>query len=245
VIVNNSCPSCGAVYNVTAKDVGRRIKCKKCNSPLVVTDAGLELEETAGSTADTGADLDEADAAPKRTRDRGRRSVGGGVNFGDALAKIGGIPGVLFGVGVFLVIFHIFMPIIADAKVNRKEGAIKELDARLVMNEKAVDENKDYNEEKKADRKKKLREEYDKDVKALKEEKQDAETSKLRSPYFDLYFLLFGFILIAFGCLGFLRGDQPLILRIVAAIILVSMVMAMFKRATGVSGGIGASIGTG
>src|SRR5688572_25569716 len=43
--VNNTCPTCGAVYNVAAKDIGRRIRCKKCATGLTVSDAGLELDE--------------------------------------------------------------------------------------------------------------------------------------------------------------------------------------------------------
>ena len=38
--MNNACPSCGAVYAVTAKDIGRKIKCKKCSSALRVDDTG-------------------------------------------------------------------------------------------------------------------------------------------------------------------------------------------------------------
>ena len=43
--MNNNCPSCGALYNVASKDIGRRLKCKKCNSALTVTDAGLEMDD--------------------------------------------------------------------------------------------------------------------------------------------------------------------------------------------------------
>ena len=43
--MNNVCPSCGAVYSVSPAHVGRRISCKKCSVPLVVTEAGIELVE--------------------------------------------------------------------------------------------------------------------------------------------------------------------------------------------------------
>jgi predicted Zn finger-like uncharacterized protein len=40
--MNNTCPACGAAYNVSARDIGRRISCKKCGTPLAVTDPILE-----------------------------------------------------------------------------------------------------------------------------------------------------------------------------------------------------------
>ena len=47
--MNNACPSCGAVYAVTAKDVGRKIKCKKCSSALRVDDDGLVMDGPAAA----------------------------------------------------------------------------------------------------------------------------------------------------------------------------------------------------
>src|SRR5690349_19401608 len=45
--MNNTCPTCGALYNVASKDIGRRIKCKKCSAALIVTESGLEEEGAA------------------------------------------------------------------------------------------------------------------------------------------------------------------------------------------------------
>ena len=41
--MNNLCPSCGTIYNVTAKNIGRRTICKKCGTGLVVNERGLEI----------------------------------------------------------------------------------------------------------------------------------------------------------------------------------------------------------
>ena len=47
--MNSACPTCGAVYAVTPKDVGRKLKCKKCKTALAVTDAGLVVDTPSAS----------------------------------------------------------------------------------------------------------------------------------------------------------------------------------------------------
>ena len=42
--MNNACPKCGRRYQVEPKDIGRRILCKQCGTPLIVTSAGLSLQ---------------------------------------------------------------------------------------------------------------------------------------------------------------------------------------------------------
>ena len=52
--MNSACPTCGAVYAVTPKDVGRKLKCKKCHTALAVTDAGLVVDTPSASAPAIG-----------------------------------------------------------------------------------------------------------------------------------------------------------------------------------------------
>src|SRR5262249_41488900 len=42
--MQNTCPSCGAMYNLTAQHVGRHFACKKCGAALAVGPTGVERE---------------------------------------------------------------------------------------------------------------------------------------------------------------------------------------------------------
>ena len=132
--MNNTCPSCGAVYNVAAKDIGRKIKCKKCNTPLVVSDAGLVVDApsaaapfAAAAVADDFSMDDDAVPSPKGARKAARpaRSSGGGLD------AIGGVPTILFGLGTFLVIFFAFMPLIGEAATSRAKVGADKLSAEV------------------------------------------------------------------------------------------------------------------
>src|ERR1700721_2520161 len=128
--MNNACPSCGAVYAVTGKDIGRRLKCKKCSSALVVTEDGLEMEAPAGAAPQIDAEIvEEVDSGEeevivvkgkKGQKDRSSsRQGGGGVSISALLAKLGGLSTLLFSFGVFLVIFFTFMTKIEEAGTDR------------------------------------------------------------------------------------------------------------------------------
>ena len=41
--MNNSCPNCGTVYNITPQLIGRSTTCKKCGAALVIDASGLQL----------------------------------------------------------------------------------------------------------------------------------------------------------------------------------------------------------
>jgi predicted Zn finger-like uncharacterized protein len=252
--MNNSCPSCGAIYNVAAKDVGRRIRCKKCQTALVVTENGLELDQPGAAAAaaatpfeDVAADDDGDDIVPSKkakAKDRGRR-LGAGIDPGEALAKIGGIPTLLFGFGVFLVVFTGFQEAIGKAKIERRIAQYNEAKADHDKEIEAINNNKDVKESDKSDRIKKENERWEKEEKSLKTDQTASTYANQKSGYVDKYFLMFGFLLIAFGCLGYLRADSALLLRVVAGIILTAMVLGLFKMAVGGGAAIGAGVAVG
>src|SRR2546430_1428854 len=120
--MNTACPTCGAIYNVAAKDIGRKLKCKKCNTALKVTEAGLEVDggtgtappaESSKSSPVPAAVLeDEGDEEPVVKKKKGKYERGPGVN---PIAAVGGIPTILFAFGIFLVVVCTSLPRIGEA----------------------------------------------------------------------------------------------------------------------------------
>ena len=76
----------------------------------------------------------------------------------------------------------------------------------------------------------KIAEDYAKKINDAKLDAEGTKISNRRDVWLETYGLMFGFIFVAFGCLGYLRSDQPLTLRIVAAVILGAMMLIMFGK---------------
>lgn len=246
--MNNTCPNCGVLYNVAEKDIGRRLKCKKCRAPLAVTEAGLVPDEAAPAPVpDDGHSLDaEPDHEPRPRR---------GVPSLDLamLAPVGGIPGVLFASGVTVVLFFTFLQVLSAAsdlraaEYPKKVALAEEIEIRELLpsdkkdpGELEPDKRKDYD-----DKKKKIEDRYAVRKKVAEEEKRATEIGNKRSRVYEGYGSMFGFMLLAFGCLGFLLTQAALLLRIVAGIILTGMVLGLFKIALGAGAGLGAGINIG
>ena len=249
--MNNSCPNCGAVYNVAAKDIGRRIRCKKCQTPLTVTENGLEVDQPVGSAAMPAApaagtfeDMEDDIAAARKPKAGGRR-FGAGLDAGDALAKIGGIPTLLFGFGVFLVIFTGFQDAIGRANLERRDAQynVGKIDHEKEIE--AINTRKDLKESDKSDLVKKENDRWTTEEKDLRTRKDTSRYANQQSGYWDKYFLMFGFLFVAFGCVGYLRADSALLLRVVAGVILTAMVLGLLKQATGTAAGVGATLNLG
>lgn len=240
--MNNLCPACGAAYNLRPTDVGRKVRCKRCGTALLVAAEGLVAEAAAGAvppdpsaasasfpTADPPPASPPADAyveipAPTIRAPTYQRSYPSS-NF---LAAIGGIPTVLFALGVFFVIVFTFMTPIGEAATLRAQARVDLLKWEQDLEIRRL---KDKDIEKAA----KIAESY---LPKLVEASSSAEytrISNIRSQWYDRYGQLLGFLLLAFGCIGYLRTEQPLVLRIVAAVTLSFMLMAIFVL--GVSGG--------
>jgi hypothetical protein len=154
---------------------------------------------------------------------------------------MGGIPTILFGIGTFLVIWFTFMtPIgeaataraqMAEAKVRMEQQA--EIKKLLPKGKKSYlelegDEKKTYD-----DKAKKINDDYDKRAEDAKEEATSVQIGNVRGMWFDKYGQLFGFVFLAFGCIGYLRTEQPLIVKIVAATVLALMLLMIFSLAVG------------
>lgn len=252
--MNNTCPnaSCGAVYTVTAKDVGRKIKCKKCGIALRVDDSGLVEDDR-----DEAPDVDDADsgAAPRK-----KRSFGGGGNplakLGGFVEKVGGVPTALFGLGIFLTIWFFFGAITtapngasdnrakalaAQVRLERDQEYTKaegeppeqpELDADAKTIEAYSAAKKEYDKNL-AKKKKDIDKKFKKPLYEANDRYAETQISNARGQVFDQNGLMFGFLFLSFGCLAFVRGEGNLILRIVAGSILTLVLLVILMKFSG------------
>lgn len=237
--MRNACPTCQTVYAVTPKDVGRRIVCRRCNAALVIDDDGFRLEtppapppppepmplreervreERPREKEDRERDDRPREERPRRPPPEPREPLWSKVRpFLDG-------PTVAFTAGVFLVIVALFMPLIGKAKVDRRQAYITE--ERLYTDDliKQLRASKTPNE----DRIKKIEEDWQKRRETLDLDVKYAEVGNQMSVYWDRYWLLGGFLLLGFGAIGFMRDNQPLIRRIVGAVVITAEMLMVF-----------------
>ena len=246
--MNNTCPSCGAVYNVAAKDIGRRIRCKKCATGLTVTAAGLEIDDPTAAPAPSRApapphDFDDEDDAPppRRSRDRDDRprpARGGGFKLDplQIFKDVGGVPTLLFGFGAFLVIVFLFQPIIGSAAVSRAQGASERIDLEWKTQERKLRKDK-KTEEDIGTAREKFYKDNDKD---RAEENVGYEViSTKRSRWFEMYGMMFGFLFLMAGCLGYMMPEQTTVRRILGTVVLGAQILIIFLVFAAAGGGCG------
>ncbi len=245
--MNNACPSCGAIYAVFPKDIGRKIKCKKCATALRVDDSGLVVDDPGGPLPSTADDSDRDDSGTGKKK---VRVSGGGLGLGISLERIGGVPTLLFGLGTFLVLYFFFQSTLMLGSVSRADGGLERVNLELEQKlrkyryeevkleddlaSKALqfdDYQKRIEDLKKE--KKRLTRDYDPKLDEAKDNKTDASISAKRWAWFDTFGLMSGFILLAFGCIAYVRSDAHLLVRIVGGTILVVMMMAVFAKFSG------------
>lgn len=240
--MNNLCPACQALYNVAAKDVGRRIKCKKCGAALAVTDAGLVIDDgpppsrerkrddsAASAPSDNPfAEVGDEPRPPGRSRDRGRSPRPADAPAVDLLGifrSLGGVPTVLFAFGAFLVIVFLFQPLIGVAAVQRAEGAVERLDLDWKAKERKMRKDK-----KGEDEISKAREDF---YKAQGKDDVDEgvayeRVSAKRSRWWELYGLMFGFLFLMAGSVGYMTDGQSTVRRILGTVVLGSQMLIVF-----------------
>jgi predicted Zn finger-like uncharacterized protein len=242
--MNNACPECGAVYAVAEKDIGRRIACKKCNAALIVTEQGLEHEppdlgfskKEDRADKDRGRDRDDEDRGSRRRRsrnddaeDRPRKPSGPGA--GEILKKFKGVADTatwLYGIGLFLSIYSFYTRTIDIANVYSRMG-----DQEFAEIEDAADERDTIlkNDGKPTEDDKKTREkhkkEFEKRLPALKEEVRSAEASYLKAQWRNTYLRIIGLSLLAFGSIGYLIGEHVQTKRILGAVTIGFVLLAV------------------
>jgi hypothetical protein len=206
--MNNACPSCGAVYGVQPQHVGRRITCKKCNSSLIVTVDGLQLEGAAPPPppgADPLAASDPfAGGQPSRRRPMGNPFAGLGID----------VSSIVFGVGVFLTLLFLFLPLIDAASATSRQADINA-------------ENNAWSRVKQADRTAQKAEAHDERVKELTYKLQDATVSRDKSLWWYRWGMMFAFLVLAAGCIGYMAPSQATYRRILGVVVLGGMLLAI------------------
>jgi len=249
--MNNACPSCDAVYAVTAKDVGRKIKCKKCSTALRVDDSGLVEDVDDPNVEEGGGE----EAAPRGKR-ASRFSGANRAKVGELIQKIGGVPTALFGFGVFLTIWSFFSSTISapngasdssakaaamqvklemDQSIRKAEGDPPEMpegevDAKAM--ETYTNAKREYDKKLSKDRKK-IEKDFKKPLNDANDRYSQAQISNARGQWWDQHGLMFGFMFLSFGCIAYIRSDSNLVLRIVAGTILTLLLLVIFAKFSG------------
>lgn len=198
--MNSACPTCGTEYAVTPADVGRKIGCAKCGTALTVADSGLIPAPVPAPKAPQPL-VPPRIAAWWRTADKATLA---------------------FAVGSLLVVYFLFVPQIESAKVDYRTARLAELGADhaaavRTMTEQKADAQKIKDAE---DKWTKRREE-------LQDEVKSAGFSRDKAKYWDRYGLLLGYLLLAGASVAILRGEQPLVMRIVAAVVLTAQLLGL------------------
>ncbi len=149
----------------------------------------------------------------------------------------------VFAFGVFLVIVFSSFPVIGEAATERASGYVKLLEIERDAKIEGLKPKKKQNEWTPEDRTKwqedseKVQEEYRKKIDDASMAARKTAVSNRRDKWLEGYGLMIGFIVLAFGCIAFLRMENPLVLKIVAAVILCFMMMILFLAFGGGCGG--------
>jgi len=230
--MNNACPECGAIYAVAEKDVGRRIACKKCNASLIVTEQGLEHDgpEAASSkkqeTLERDRDRSRDDSGRRRRNrdddadDRPRKPKGPG--FGGVMKKIksvADIPTWLYGIGLLVTIYSFHTPLLDSATVYSRVGEAQSAEIDNVADAREVNQRND-GKPSEDDRKslEKRQKEYTKETPRLNEKINSAQAAANKAKWWNVMYRIIGLIVLAFGAIGYLVGEQPQTKRILGAV---------------------------
>jgi len=223
--MNNACPNCGTVYNITPQLIGRSTTCKKCGAALVIDASGLQL---AGGERPEG----QFDFQPVK----GGFGKGG---FGNVLQFFKeDLPTWLFRVGVLIAIICLFFALLDKAKVDRrlakveagdnKQRRLDEEFQRKFQNPEKGDKESFDSERKERDKARKNWQTIEKPK--LQEEVDSARYSARTWGYWYTWGMMWGFLFLGYAALGYLAPEQATIRRIVGSIVLCGMTLFIFIR---------------
>jgi hypothetical protein len=225
--VNQSCPVCGTQFKIGPGQVGTQFPCFKCGTSLTVTPAGIQAAGAAPPPPPPPL------SAVPLSHDRAAAALPAvSAPAGPPWWRRVDVPTWLFGLGTFLVILYLFLPLINHGKARRARAKLSLGEAR----EKRAEE-----EFKKAHatgpasptaaaNRALAREAWAKDRAQLEAEVSDAHSEVALSNYWYTWGMMFGFMLLAGAALGYLSPSQPAIRRVVGAIILCGEILLIFLR---------------
>jgi lipopolysaccharide export LptBFGC system permease protein LptF len=228
--MNNTCPRCGHVYSVSDRDVGKRLPCKKCRTPLLVDASGIRLDEPAPvPTVPEPAFVVDDEPAPIVKPRRAPAARAAGEDLLEALISPYALPTYVMAFGAFLVIVFLFFPLLDQAKVTSRQADISAGDAREARLQRQHDEKKDKTQADE-DARKKAKENWLKERANLEDDVTDARVSAQKWQYWYLWGQLFGFLLTALAALAYMAPKMPAARRVVGAIVFVAVVLLVFVR---------------
>ncbi len=243
--MNNVCPNCQAVYVVQPKDVGRRIKCKRCNVPLVVDANGLRLDDGSPIGSAPGAETPMVTASTEPLIEEAMPTVIGSKplprqpdnNLLIALESYGiDASTLIFSLGAFFAIVFLFFPLIDQASAARKRANLTVLDIESKLKDLELEEKGDKATEKEKELRQKEKKEELKEIQRLELDARLAEVEATKNNHMNRYGMLFGYLLLAFGAIGFISNPNPGIKRTVGAIVICTQMVLIFLLFTTSSG---------
>jgi|GEM_PF-1206088 len=244
-------PAVRITYAINPNDVGRKVRCKRCGATLLITPEGLTLEgvvagavatsvpSASGSVPPASVPVPPVPPAPDQgygevpappfTSSYQRRST---PAFSASLAAIGGIPTILFVLGVVLVLWFSYMVPIGEAAAGRARARVDLLELEQKLEIQRL-KSKEGNPKEGMEKINRIMESYEPKLQQAENDAAYSQISSLRSRWFDLYGQLVGFLLVALGCIGYLRTAQPLVVQILAAGILGGVLLVAFMFGVG------------
>jgi predicted Zn finger-like uncharacterized protein len=219
--MDNFCPKCKTVYNVTDSDIGREFACYKCNTNLVVNPQGVtRTGGTTEATGDGGASSGAAHALP---------SEWSLPRMMEGLRQLADLPTGLFALGCFLVILFLFWPLLDQAKIERARAVIKVGDIRDERQDKEMKLKKDVSPADEEIRRR-ARETWSKEKTKLEDDVAELGVDAQRGHYWHTWGMLLGFLVLAAASLGYLTPSQPIIRRVIGAVVIVAEILLIFVK---------------
>ena len=235
--MNNTCPECGAVYNVSVKDIGRRVACRKCKSALVIDESGLRLDgQSDAALTHYSPPLNGGTAVPSTARDEVALPAANATErLRSRLGVIRDWPAVLLAAGLFLVTaFHFFPRIdeslVASRKAEVLTGAME--DAADDRDTTAKNGGKPTDAEKEARRKRS--DDWQKARQRLDDRAALAELDAARALPWNYRGQMFGYSLLIVAGVGLLWSDTAQ-RKIVGAVLLLLLFLTVTHTGVNVS----------
>jgi hypothetical protein len=148
------------------------------------------------------------------------------VNAGELFRKYVDVPTAVFAVGVVVVLWFLFMPIINAAGARWYTARVE--DEQLAHD----DEMKRLKEKGPADGVTKEDERWRKRKEVLDASVVKAGIHARQSEYWDRFGLLGGFVLTALGSIGLLMSHQPLVKKVLGGVVVAAMLLMVFYEFT-------------
>jgi hypothetical protein len=215
--------------------------CKKCGANLYVGPEGLQLAGGAAPTTSSSASQPQVASAPavfgaeEAAPPPKPKKAGGGFGrkfsgLGQGFMESADPATILYGLGAFLTILFLFLPLIdlarsARIQGNMELGQVEENRAQRAYTEAAVKKTPTEQATKARDE---AREAWEKERASLADDKDESNAHGHKANYWYLWGMMFGFLLLAFGSMGYLSPNQSTVRRVMGCITLAGQLVMIF-----------------